>query len=46
MSLLHIAIVSMVIAETKLHTDFLRDIYSLLYGCNVFTTAAAAVASI
>ena len=36
----------MVMSETKLYTDLLRDIYSLLYGCNLFTTAAAVVGSI
>lgn len=46
MSLLHIAIISTVISETKLYTDFLRGIYSLLYDYNLFTTAAAVVASI
>lgn len=45
MSLLHIVIISVVIAETKLYTNFLRDIYSLLSGCNLFTAAAAAAAS-
>lgn len=43
MSLLHISIV--VIFETKLYTDFLRDVYSLLYGCNMFPSAATVVAS-
>lgn len=42
MSLLRIVIISVVIAETKLYTNFLRDIYSLLSGCNLFTAAAAA----
>lgn len=45
MSLLRIVIISVVIAETKLYTNFLRDIYSLLSGCNLFTAAAASTYS-
>lgn len=45
MSLLHVSIVSLVIFETKLYSDFLRDVYSLPYGCNMFTSAATVVAS-
>lgn len=45
MSLLHIVITSMVIAETELYTKFLRAIYSPLSDCSPFSAAVAVVST-
>lgn len=45
MSLLHIVIIYMVIAETELYTRFPRYIYSPLSGCSPFTAAVAVVST-